>query len=136
MDPVSAAVSESMNRKTRLPISDDEAQVQYKDDRRHSQDQGVTKRCLLSWLTNSSLVYESKCEGKGGVAGSQLKSIVSIAVHRSQNKLLRSNSIFNLWPGFLNNNLLLIKGEKTVNSTLALSNKDEFLILFDLHEKY
>ncbi len=35
MDPVSAAVSESMNRKTRLPISDDEAQVQYKDTRRH-----------------------------------------------------------------------------------------------------
>jgi hypothetical protein len=34
MDPVSAAVSESMNRKTRLPISDDEAQVQFKDTRR------------------------------------------------------------------------------------------------------
>ncbi len=42
MDPVSAAVSESMNRKTRLPISDDEAQVQDKDARRHSQDHGVT----------------------------------------------------------------------------------------------
>jgi hypothetical protein len=36
MDPVSAAVSESMNRKTRLLISDDEAQVQYEDTRRHS----------------------------------------------------------------------------------------------------
>jgi hypothetical protein len=28
--------------------------------------QEVTKRCRLSWLTNSTLVYESKC-GRGGV---------------------------------------------------------------------
>ncbi len=28
--------------------------------------QGVTKRCRLSWLTNSALVYESKCGGRGG----------------------------------------------------------------------
>jgi hypothetical protein len=27
---------------------------------------GVTKRCRLYWLTNSDLVYESKCEGGGG----------------------------------------------------------------------
>ncbi len=33
--------------------------------------QGVTQRCRLSWLTNSALVYEPKCGGKGGVAGSQ-----------------------------------------------------------------
>jgi hypothetical protein len=31
--------------------------------------QGVTKRCRLSWLTNSALVYEPKCEGREGVAG-------------------------------------------------------------------
>ncbi len=30
----------------------------------------VTKRCCLSWLTNSALVYEPMCEGRG-VAGSQ-----------------------------------------------------------------
>ncbi len=30
---------------------------------------GVTKRCRLSWLTNSALVYEPKCEGSGGVGG-------------------------------------------------------------------
>jgi hypothetical protein len=34
--------------------------------------QGVTKRRRLSWLTNSALVYESKCGGEGGVAGNQL----------------------------------------------------------------
>ncbi len=28
--------------------------------------QGVTKRCRLSWLTNSALVYEPKCGGGGG----------------------------------------------------------------------
>ena len=43
--------------------------------------QGVTMRCRLSWLTNSAL------------ARSQL---TSTAVHRSPNKLWRSNSIFNL----------------------------------------
>jgi hypothetical protein len=33
--------------------------------------QGVTKRCRLSWLTNSALIYEPKCGGSGGGAGSQ-----------------------------------------------------------------
>jgi hypothetical protein len=28
---------------------------------------GVTKRCRLSWLTNSTLVYEPKCGGGGGL---------------------------------------------------------------------
>jgi hypothetical protein len=32
-------------------------------------DQGVTKRCPLSWLTNSVLVYEPKCGGGGGLRG-------------------------------------------------------------------
>jgi hypothetical protein len=40
--------------------------------------QGVTKRCRLSLLTNSTLVYESQCGVKGGVAGSQP---MSTAVH-------------------------------------------------------
>jgi hypothetical protein len=39
-------------------------------------DQGLTKRCRLSWLTNSALVYEPKCGG--GIAGSQS---MSTAVH-------------------------------------------------------
>jgi hypothetical protein len=52
---------------------------------------GVTKRCRLSWLTNSALVYEPKCGGRRGVRGSQP---MSTAVHRSPNKLWRSNSIF------------------------------------------
>jgi hypothetical protein len=32
---------------------------------------GVTKRCRLSWLTNTALVYKPKCVGRGSVAGSQ-----------------------------------------------------------------
>ncbi len=35
--------------------------------------QGVTKRCRLSWLTNSARVYEPKCGG-GGVVGSKAMS--------------------------------------------------------------
>jgi hypothetical protein len=31
--------------------------------------QGVTKRCRLSWLTNSALVFEPKCGGRGGGGG-------------------------------------------------------------------
>jgi hypothetical protein len=31
--------------------------------------QGVTKRCRLSWLTNSALIYEPKCGGMGGGCG-------------------------------------------------------------------
>jgi hypothetical protein len=45
---------------------------------------GVTKRCRLSWLTNSALVYEPQCGGIRGVAGSRPRSTV---VHRSPNKL-------------------------------------------------
>ncbi len=43
--------------------------------------QGVTKICHLSWLTNSDLVYETKCGGRGKVAGSQP---MSTAVHRTK----------------------------------------------------
>ncbi len=42
--------------------------------------QGVMKRFRLSWLTNSALIYEPKCWGGGGVAGSQP---MSTAVHRN-----------------------------------------------------
>jgi hypothetical protein len=31
--------------------------------------QGVTKRCRLSWLTNSALVYEPKYGGRGELRG-------------------------------------------------------------------
>jgi hypothetical protein len=41
---------------------------------------GVTKRCRLSWLTNSALVYEPKCRGVGGVAGSQPMSTAAYTV--------------------------------------------------------
>ncbi len=54
---------------------------------------GVTKRCLLSWLTNSAVAYETKCGG-GELRGSQPRST---AIHRSPNKLWRFNTIFNLW---------------------------------------
>ncbi len=49
--------------------------------RRRDNKRGVTERCRLSWLTNSALVYESKCGGMGGgvIAGSQP---MSTAVHK------------------------------------------------------
>jgi hypothetical protein len=47
---------------------------------------GVTKRCRLSWLTNSALVFELQC-GCGVSAWSQP---MSTAVHRSPKKLRRS----------------------------------------------
>ncbi len=58
--------------------------------------QGVTKRCRLSWLANSALVYEpKKMRGDGGGGVSQCT-----AVHNctwSPIKLWRCNFLFNLW---------------------------------------
>jgi hypothetical protein len=53
---------------------------------------GVTKRCL-PWLTNSALVFEPKCGGRGKL---QVSQPMSTSMKRSPNKLWRSNSIFNL----------------------------------------
>ncbi len=57
--------------------------------------QGVTKRCRLSWLTNSALVYEPKCGGKGG--GLRVLSQWWQLCTWSSNKLRRSSSIFILY---------------------------------------
>ncbi len=43
----------------------------------------------------SAIVYDPKSGGKGGSCGVSANEYT--AVHRSPNKLLRSNSIFNLW---------------------------------------
>ncbi len=59
-----------------------------------TRNQGVTRRCRLSCLTNSALVYEPKCGGRGWAAGSQP---MSAALHRRPNKLWISNFIFNLY---------------------------------------
>ncbi len=50
--------------------------------------QGVTKRCRLSWLTNSTLVYKPKCEGSCGVSANEDSCTHS------------PTSIFNLWGGW------------------------------------
>jgi hypothetical protein len=44
---------------------------------------GVTKRCRLSWLTNSALAYEPKCGGggAGGIAGSLGINFGEIKLH-------------------------------------------------------
>ncbi len=59
-----------------------------------TQQQGVTKRCRLSLLTNSALVYESHdAGGWGELRGSQPMSTHHVTW--SPNKLWRSISIFN-----------------------------------------
>ncbi len=59
---------------------------------------GVTKRCRLSWLTNSTLVCEPKCRGRGWGELRELSHRVQLCTWIS-NKLWRSNSlpVFNLW---------------------------------------
>jgi hypothetical protein len=61
--------------------------------------QGFTRRCRLSWLTNRTLVYESKCGGMGGGGCGVSVNEYSCSHHvtGSPNKLWRSNSIFNLY---------------------------------------
>ncbi len=65
--------------------------------------QGVTKRYRLSWLTNSALVYEPECgaRGESGSCWVSANEYTSTAVHRSPNKLWRSNSILNLSFGLI-----------------------------------
>jgi hypothetical protein len=54
---------------------------------------GQQRDVVYLGLTNSALVYEPKCGARGGgVRG----LILCTAVHRSPNKLWRSNYIFNL----------------------------------------
>ncbi len=59
---------------------------------------GVTKRCRLSLLTNSALVYESRC-GEGGLWGLSQWVCTALAHHVTwrPNKLWRSTSTFTLW---------------------------------------
>jgi hypothetical protein len=58
---------------------------------------GVTKRCRLSWLTN--MRHRIWAQMRGGEEGGCRVSAqpMRTAVHRSPNKLWRSNSIYNLW---------------------------------------
>jgi hypothetical protein len=53
--------------------------------------QGVTKRCRLSWLTNSALVYEPKCWGRGWWGLMGLSQWLQLCTW-SPNKLWISNS--------------------------------------------
>jgi hypothetical protein len=71
--------------------------------------QGVIKRCRLSWWTNSALVYESKCRGKGGGGCGVSSSEYSHYVTRRPNKLWISNSIFNLWTKYMHTCMFIKK---------------------------
>jgi hypothetical protein len=67
-------------------------------------DQGVTKRCRPSLLTNSALVYDPKCGWMGGGVGYGVLANRNSSAHHvtwSSDKLWRSNSIFNLEIGLL-----------------------------------
>ncbi len=61
--------------------------------------QRVTKRCRLSWLTNSALVIRVQMRGEGWGSCGVSANEYSCAHHVtwSPNKLCRSTSIFNLW---------------------------------------
>jgi hypothetical protein len=58
------------NSKNSSSSRDASSSTDHENSWKERQQQGVTKRCRLSWLTNSALVYEPKCGGRGeGVAG-------------------------------------------------------------------
>ncbi len=86
--------------------------------------QGVTKRCPLSWLTNSALGYEPKCGGRGGVAppphgrGSNPRATTYLAVASmltiSLNNALRSyGTTFRLKGEYISLNVADSKLEMT-----------------------
>ncbi len=77
----------------------------FKSKRTKGGQHGVTKRCRLSWLTNSALVaLVYSLNGGGGVRhGKGLRGLsqwVQLCTW-SPNKLWRSNSIFNVMVGSL-----------------------------------
>ncbi len=52
--------------------------------------QGATKRCRLSWMTNSAIVFESQCGvmgGGGGVGSQPVSTAAHITMTWSPNKL-------------------------------------------------
>jgi hypothetical protein len=60
--------------------------------------QGVTKRCRPSMLTNNALAIRVQMRGQGGICGvSDNEYRCTHHVTCSPNKLWRSTSIFNLW---------------------------------------
>jgi hypothetical protein len=75
----------------------------------------------VSWQTNSALVYEPKCGRREGVAGSQK---MNRAVHRSPNKLWKSNSLFNQCYG------------PSKTTTFTPSSSSGFLLLLGLSCAY
>jgi hypothetical protein len=58
--------------------------------------QGVTKRCRLSLLTNSAIVDESQCGERGGGGGCGVSANEYSCAHHVPLSLWRSISIFNL----------------------------------------
>ncbi len=104
-----------------------------------SQMQGVTKRCRLSWRTNSAFVYERKCGGREGVAGSYSQWVHAV-VHRSPNKLWRSNSIFNLWSNdksiFKNKWFLRPKRKVFLMNFQGVVSRDFFTLLWKTDNHY
>jgi hypothetical protein len=77
---------------------------------------GVTKRCRLSWLTNSALVYEPKCGGKGKKSQPR-----STAVHRSPNNHWKSDFIFSLCKPLLSISLFFNSVSDISMLSLAVS---------------
>jgi hypothetical protein len=66
----------------------------------HGVHRRVTKRCRLSWLTNSALVIRVQMRREGGGGSCRVSANDYSCAHHvtwSPNKLWRSTSIFNLW---------------------------------------
>ncbi len=61
------------------------------------------KRFRLSWLANSALVYESKCGGRGGVAGSPpMSTAVDITWHGAEINFVHLTPYLTFGPYFRN----------------------------------
>ncbi len=71
---------------------------------------GVTKRCRLSWLTNSAFVYEPKYEG-----GKELRGLRNEYTGAQINFGDLTPSIFNLWPAPSSPDLQPTPGELTTS---------------------
>jgi hypothetical protein len=58
--------------------------------------QGVTKRCLLSWVTNNGLAYEPKYGGRVVAGSQQMSSAVHMELKHRLNMEFDLQSLFGL----------------------------------------
>jgi hypothetical protein len=83
----------------------------------------ITKRCRLSWLTNSALVYEPKCGGEG-VSTKEYSCAHGAQINHGN----ITPYLFNLWSGFTLN--LKCSGVDPIQKQIRIQLRLQILLFY------